>query len=84
MNKYTIKFPINEFNDVGNVDGLYLQSGSNGSLALLPDFFVVSQIKFQKALIFLRNTTQKDMVSGATNQAQNTWKIDVEGSQQRL
>ena len=62
----------------------YRESLGKFGPALVRDLFVVRHIQAGQGLVDLQEIDRKDMVSGAANQARNTWKIDVEGSQQRL
>ena len=51
--------------------------------AFVSDLLVPGHVQACQARVHLQEVDRKSMVSGAANQAQNTWKIDVEGSQQR-
>ena len=61
----------------------YLQGLSKSCCACIADL-VSAKVEAFDGRVDLQEIQEEDRVSGAANQAQNTWKIDVEGSQQRL
>ena len=61
----------------------YLQGLSKSYCACITDI-VLLQVELLEGLVQLQEIDRKDGLVAAANQTQNTWKLDVEGSQQRL
>ena len=59
------------------------ESLGNFGPAFVSDLIVLGHVQDGQVRVHLQDIDRKSMVSGAANQAQITWKLHVEGAQQR-